>query len=258
MQYNRVFEQLGFAPSETRVYTALLELDTSSVPEISKRSGVNRTSCYEVLDHLLRRGLVSKFKKKKKIYFSASDPRRLLNYLDREKEEFEKQINQKKENIKEVLSELSSLIHPQSTKPKVAFYEGEKGMREAYEDTLTAKNGILAFANVETVNKGLPNFFPEYYARRASLNIPITAIFENNKTGHERASRDKLELRESIVLNDKNIHFTPEVNIYNDKMLIASWSEKIAVIIESKEFAELQRQMFHMLWKFLKEKNTAN
>ncbi len=257
MQYIKVFEQLGFAPSEIKVYTALLELDTATVVEVSKKSGIYRTSCYDVLEHLIKRGLVSKFKKKKKTYFSAGDPRRLLNYLDREKDEFEKQINTKKEQIKEVLPELSSLIHPQSTKPKVAFYEGDKGMREAYEDTLTAKDGILAFANVETVNNGLPNFFPEYYLRRAKSNIPIKAIFENNDSGRERHSRDAVELRESLVLNETHIHFTPEVNIYNDKMLIASWKEKMAVIIESKELADLQRQMFQLLWKCLKEKKNS-
>lgn len=256
MQYSKVFEQLGFAPSETKVYVALLELDTASVLQIAKKSGINRTSCYDVLEHLMKRGLISRFKKKKKIYFSAGDPRRLLSYLDREKEELEKQINQKKEQIKQVLPELSSLIRPQSTKPKVSFYEGEKGMREAYEDTLTAKGGILAFANVQTMHEGLPHFFPEYYTRRTQARIPIKAIIPNNTASIERAKKDNEEMRESIIVDEQILSFSPEVNIYNNKMLIASWTEKMAIIIESKELADLQRQTYVLLWKLLKDKKT--
>ncbi len=254
MLYNQVLEQLGLAPSEIAVYVALLELDSGSVTDIAKKSGINRTSCYDVLDNLVKKGLVSKFKKKKKIYFTAGDPRRLMSYLDREKEEMAKEFDKKKEHVKEILPELVSKINPQSTKPKVTFYEGDKGMREAYEDTLTSKNTILAYANVEEVNKGIPNFFPEYYKRRAASNIPIKAIFANNPTGHERSALDKLELRESIILEDKTQTFSPEVNIYNDKMLVASWKEKMAVIIESKELADLQRLIHKLLWQALKKR----
>lgn len=253
MQYNKVLEQLGFAQSEIKVYTALLELDAGIVKDIAKRSGINRTSCYDVLENLTKRGLVSKFRKKSKIYFTAGDPRRLLNYMDREKEEFDKKISQQKEQIKEVLPELLSLINPRSTKPRVTFYEGEKGMREAYEDTLTAKSGILAYANVATMHEGLPRFFPEYYSRRAGAGINIKAIMPDNQLSRDRARNDNQELRESIILKDKNHTFTPEVNIYNDKVLIASWKEKMAVIIESKELADLQRLIFKLLWGALKK-----
>ncbi|EKD32878.1 MAG: transcriptional regulator TrmB [uncultured bacterium] len=251
MHYPKVLEQLGFAPSEIKVYGALLELDSGSVTDISKGSGINRTSCYDVLENLVKRGLVSKITKRKKIYFTAGDPRRLLNYLDREKEEVEKKINQQKDQIREVLPELSSLINPRSTKPRVAFYEGEKGMREAYEDTLGADGEILAYANVETMHQGLPGFFPEYYTRRTDARIHIKAIMPNNAASIDRTTKDKEELRESKILNDKNLTFSPEVNIYNDKMLIASWKEKMAVIIESKELADLQRLIYWKLWQSL-------
>ena len=56
-----------------------------------------------------------------------------------------------------------------------------------------------------------------------------------------------------MILSDKGIHFTPEINIYNDKMLVASWKEKIAVIIESKELADLQRIIFKIAWGALKK-----
>jgi len=135
-----------------------------------------------------------------------------------------------------------------STRPKVQFFEGAKGIREAYEDTLSAKNGILAYANAETVQAGIPNFFPEYYQRRAKMKVPIKAIFPQNETSRERATHDREELRQTKFLPHQDMTFSPEVNIYNNKVLIASWKEKMAVIIESKEFADHERLMYQLIW----------
>lgn len=253
MQYKQALEQLGLSKKEIAVYTVLLELDSALVTDIAEKAGINRTSCYDVLTSLLKRGLISKIVKKKKIYFNADDPRKLVNYLDREKEQEYNKIEKQKNLIKEVLPELSSLFKPRSSKPKVEYYEGEKGMREAYEDTLTADGVYYAYANFETMHEGLPNFFPEYYQRRVDAKILGKGIFPNNKSTLEQLKHNKEELRQSIVLGDKNLSYSPEVIIYNNKILVASWKEKIAIIITSKELAELMKITFKLLWDGLKK-----
>lgn len=254
MRYPQVLEELGFSPKESAVYLALLAIDSATVTEIAQKAEIRRTTCYEILDSLLHKGLVTKFKKRKKIYFSAGDPRRLLSYLEREKEESIKKIELQKNKVSEVMVELLSLLEPKkNTKPKVEFYEGEKGMREAYEDTLTSEDEILAYANVQTMHEGLPHFFPEYYARRTQAGVKIKAIMPENTASLDRAKKDKEEIRESAFFA-KGETFSPEVNIYNNKMLIASWKEKMAVIIESKELADLQRVIYKIVWDSLKKK----
>lgn len=166
MIYPKILQQLGFSEKEIAVYVAILELDSATVVDVSKKTDINRTSCYDILEALMKKGLISKHKQKKKTLFHAGDSKRLNAYLEREREEQDKKIRKQQQLLKEALPELNSLLNPQSTRPKVTFYEGEKGMREAYEDTLTAKKEILAYANVQTMHEALPNFFPEYYERR--------------------------------------------------------------------------------------------
>jgi hypothetical protein len=151
--------------------------------------------------------------------------------------------------VEGLLPVLISMENPQSTKPKVTFYEGEKGMREAYEDTLTAKEEILAYANVEEMHKGLPNFFPDYYKRRGvERKIHIKAIMPSNSASVDRTKKDKEENRESVLIDKDKFEFSPEVNIYNDKVLIASWREKMAIIIQSEEIADFHRKMYALCW----------
>jgi len=186
-------------------------------------------------------------------YFQVLDPSNLVNYLEREKVEFAKQKEKQKGEVRELLPVLKSLENPLSTKPKVQFFEGEKGMREAYEDTLTSSEEILAYANVQTMHEGLPNFFPEYYARRSSAKIRIKGISPDNRLSLERHKRDKQELREMALIPHKTYNFAPEMNIYDDKVLIASWTEKMAILIQSQEIADMHKKIYKLAWDRAKE-----
>ena len=246
-----LLNQLNFSEKETNVYLALLELGSAKAKEISKKTDLNRTTIYDICDILLKKGIISQYKKGSATYFNALEPKHLLTYLDREKEERIKALEKQKQKVSEMLPQLISLQNIYTSKPKVQFFEGEKGMREAYEDTLTSKETILAYANVETMHQGLPNFFPEYYKRRAENGIFIRAIVPRNKLSIERATHNQKEMRDIRFLPEEETTFSPEVNIYGNKMLIASWKEKMAILIESKELVDLQKLTFELLWKTL-------
>ena len=226
-----VLKELNFSEKEVAIYLTLLEIGQEKAGGIAKKANITRTTVYDILDSLLKKGLVNKYKKGAATYYGALDPNRLLTYIDREMESSQDKLKKQKEEIKNLLPELISRQNTNNAKPKVQFYEGEKGMREAYEDTLSAKDGIIAYANVKTMHEGLPNFFPTYYKRRSEENVFIRAILPQNEASKDRAERDQEEKRQSRFLPEDKT-FSPEVNIYNNKMLIASWKEKMAIIIE--------------------------
>jgi sugar-specific transcriptional regulator TrmB len=246
-----LLKDLNFSEKESQIYLALLELGSGKAQDIAKKTGLNRTTVYDIFEVLMQKGLISKYKKGSGTFFNALEPKHLLTYLEREKEEQAKKIEKQKTKVSELLPQLISLQNIFTNKPKVQFFEGEKGMREAYEDTLTSKEIILAYANAETMHEGLPEFFPEYYARRAEAKIFIKAVIPRNKTSMDRVPHNQEEMRDTRFLPDEEMTFSPEVNIYNNKILIASWKEKMAILIESKELADLQKLTFNLLWDAL-------
>jgi len=249
-------QKAGFSQKEASVYTQLIHLGPQPVSVISARSEINRTTTYDIIESLTKKGLVSSIKKGGITHYKALDPKELLNYLEREKVEYTKQIEAQQKQIEALLPALVSLENPESTKPKVTFFEGEKGMRQAYEDTLTSSGTILAYANVEEMHKGLPNFFPEYYQRRGvEKKIHIKCIAPDNKTSKERHKKDMKENREMVLVPSGLYDFSPEINIYDDKVLYASWNEKMAIIIKSQEIADFHRKMYELCWKAAKAEN---
>ena len=242
-------EQLGFSSKEVDVYLAITKLDQTTASHIAKETNLNRTTIYDILEDLMQKGLVSKIKKANKTHYYSLPPDKLLEYLEREKRDFSKKIDLQKEKINKIMPKLISIQNLHSiNKPKVRFFEGEKGMREAYEDSLQADGLIRAYANVEEMHKGLPNFFPEYYKRRSEADIHIRAILPQNEASIDRSLKDSEEMRTTKFLPEKQMTFSPEINIYNNKVLVASWKESMAILIESKEFADFHKLMYDLLW----------
>jgi len=245
----QALNQLRFSPKETKVYLALLELGKGTVTKITRKAGLNRTTGYDILNNLLNKGLISISGKEPKQEYLAEPPDKILTMLSQQMKKIQNQLKQ----AKKLLPQLKS-IHNKDDRPKIRFYEGKKGLRQVYEDTLTSKETIKAFAAVNDIHNTLPNYFPKYYKRRAKKGINIKAIIPNTKMAQERIAHNKTEKRQAILIPADKFYFSPEINIYDNKIMIASWREKLGIIIESAEIADALKKVFKLAW--LGAKNT--
>jgi len=234
---------VGLSKNEAKIYLALLELGKGTVSEITRKANLNRTTGYDVLDGLVAKGLASVSGKEPKQEYIAESPDKIEALLKREVNATEEHLKE----IKNILPELKSL-HNVAGRPKVRFYEGKQGLIEVYEDTLTSHETILAYATVDDMHRALPNYFPEYYKRRAEKGVAIRAIIPATEIGKERASKDKEEMRETALIPPDKYYFSPEINIYDDKVMIASWREKLGIIIESAEIADAMKKIHELAW----------
>ncbi len=234
---------IGFSEHQAAVYMALLKLGRATVSEIARKAGINRTTGYDILDSLVEKGMVTISGKKPKQEYVAESPQRIGTYLEAEAERTSKQIS----IAKELIPELSS-AHNVTDRPRVMFYEGKEGLERVYEDTLTSHEPIRGYANVEDMHNTLPNYFPRYYARRAEKKIMIRGIFPATPAALERTRHDAEETRESALIPADQYYFSPEIDIYDDKVMIASWREKLGIIIQSKEVAEAMKSIYELAW----------
>lgn len=234
---------LGFQDKEARVYLALLGLGRSTVSVIARKAGINRTTGYDILDSLSAMGLVSVSGKEPKQEYEAEPPEKIIAFIEKSLEN----EGEKLKRAQEIIPELAS-IRVVGDRPRVRFYEGQDGLKQVYEDTLTSSEPIRAYATVDDMHRGLPGYFPKYYARRAGKGIAIRAIVPKTPIGIERATHDKEELRETALVPPDQFCFSPEINIYDNKVMIASWREKLGIIIESAEIADAMKKIYELAW----------
>jgi sugar-specific transcriptional regulator TrmB len=243
LEIKKTLEFIGFSEKEVLVYLALLSLGKGTVTQISRKAGINRPTGYHILASLESKELVKVSGKEPKQEYVAESPDQIEKMLQKKIKDDEAYINE----ARKIIPELKS-IHNVSDRPKILFYEGREGMEKVYEDTLSSHEEIRAYATYDDMEKALPGYFPEYFYRRAKKGIPIRAIFPYTEAGIELSKDDKAQMRQTAMIPADKYYFSPEINIYDNKVMIASWKEKLGIIIESAEIADAMKKVFELSW----------
>lgn len=238
-------EQLGLSEEEAKVYLAVLELGGSYVSAIAKKAGVHRVGCYHTLDNLVRKGVVSSLTKDKMKYYAVDSPRILVN-----------QMEERYHQAQKLLPELLSITNAMAYKPKIQYYEGLQGIKNIFEDTLTAEDEILGYTNLAELPEVMTEtYLKDYATRKIEKGIKTRMLSPISK--HALAYTKKYypkdfdrNLVEIFFVNPKEFQFEYEINIYGNKVSLVSLNpnELMGMIIESPLYAKTQRAVFNLAW----------
>ncbi|HPN54716.1 MAG TPA: helix-turn-helix domain-containing protein [Candidatus Moranbacteria bacterium] len=231
---------IGLNEKETKVYLASLELGQSTVQSIAVKAGINRATTYFIIDGLMQRGLITSFNKGKKQYFFAADPERLIEILEREKEN----IESKKNNLQKLLPQLRSLNNKQSGRPLVRYYEGKEGISSMVEEVFREAKGVvyMAYSADEVGNIFSKKDQERWRKIRVDKNMPVKAIYtkKEGKIGVVPKS-------ESLKIPFEKFPISCDFAVFNDKVRIASLKNRLTgIIIEDKEIASSFRALINL------------
>ncbi len=237
-----ILTAVGLDERSAQLYLMGLQIGSAPASEYADRTKLNRITAYNSLESLVHRGLFTVEKKVSGKCYSPVAP----EYLAIE-------ANKSVAALQGALPELRSLQGAEHRKPHVRFFEGWEGVRRVYEDTLTAQTELLNFANSALVRSEWPAYDEEYVAERVRRGLHLRGIAPDDAAGRLVHGQDKNRLREIRLVPAKDFDFGNEINIYDHKVAICSFGssqEIFGVIIESKEVAETQRQIFEMAWRY--------
>lgn len=235
-------QKLGLTEKEARVYLAALELGETNIQRISKKSGIKRTTSYDIIESLKEKGLISYIKKQNRTLYYAQDPREIENMLE-----------EKKNILKKIMPELLSITNLWDRKPKINFFEGVEGIKEIYKDMLRYPGKEVRAWIAETAfSDNFKNFFYDYFTpQRKVKKIWVRAFIQNSNDMREYKKREAEELRKSKIIPE-NFQIKASINLYGtNKISIIAFEEKIGLIIESEKIFLTLENIFEMLWEVL-------
>ena len=234
---------VGLDETDAALFLAGLPIGSAPASFYARAAALNRITAYNHLEALVKRGLFTAGRRKNGKHYQPISP-----------EELSVEAHKNAEALERVLPELRSLQSVSHRRPHVRFYEGIEGIRRVYEDTLTAESEILNFANSQIVRMFWKEYDEEYVARRVAKGISLRGIAPNDEAGRAVQGHDRENLREIRLVSDREFNFNNEINIYDSRVGIVSFGvaegELFGVIIESREVAETQRQIFEMAWRY--------
>src|SRR3989338_1293596 len=121
----KTLAEFGLEEKEAEVYLASLVLGSTTILKLANQSGVNRTTTYEIINNLERKGLMKKEIRGLKTLFAPEPPEKLENTL-----KFKMKL------LKQTLPELESKYHLKSTGSAIKYYEGLTAIKNLYDDIL--------------------------------------------------------------------------------------------------------------------------
>ena len=96
----QLLEEIGLTKGEIKVYLTLLKLGETTTGKIIEKAQISGGKIYVILDKLIKKGLASYIIKEKTKHFSAANPNKILEYINKKeksleskRKEIEKQAN---------------------------------------------------------------------------------------------------------------------------------------------------------------------
>ncbi len=250
----------GLSEKEAKVYIALLELEIAPVNEVAKASGINRSSTYVVLEGLKKKGLVSVSDDKNIRQYIATSPEILANMAETQAEKHERV----KKSIHNLVPELKALFKGTKKKPLVKVFEGPQGLLSAYADSFTSKEKLIRVSSSSvSTEKKIPEYMVEYVKKRYQAGLRMKGIHPIGDMFDKLAGLIPAGFDEMVAIPRENFSFTADLAIYDNKIGYISNDEGIAIVIESKEMADVMKSVFDLAFNEAKrlgdksEKNKA-
>lgn len=243
-----LLENTGLTHKESKAYVAALELGETTIERLAKKSGIKRTTLYDVVDNLKGRGLISTLRRKKRTYYYAEDPRAISG-----------QLKEKQETFESILPELLSIANFIEKKPRIRYFEGLEGLKEVYKETLKFPNQeMLAWISEEAfTNFDEPWIRKHYIPKRIAQKIWVRAIVPDTSVMRTFKAADGASLRQTRLVSGEKFPFAIELSLYGkNHIAIMAFEEKIGMLIESQKIYTTLRSIFEMNWLWV-EKNDA-
>jgi len=248
----QVLEEIGFTRGEIKVYFSLLELGQITIGPLAKKSGVSPAKVYLIIEKLFSKGLCSSVIKSNTKYFEASNPKKIIEYLDNK----DKKIKQEKEEIRKLIPQIEIKQKLAGENPNAQVYQGFEGMRTLYNQIIEIlhenREDFIGFTlgEEEYSHKESEYFFDEYDTKRRALKIKTKLIGNiKQKTFMKKVSKSDKNI--SIRYVDYN---TPTgLIIFGNSIAIINWQKTpMAFVIQSKQTADAYKRFFQDMWSSAK------
>ncbi len=241
--------RLGLKDKEVTVFSTLLELGPQSAGVVARFTGLTRGTTYLILDTLVTQGLVSRIEKSGVLSYAAMTPEDLLKMVRAKKRELDYQ----EQEIENILPHLNMMMKKHMVRPKVRYFEGEDGVKAVMNETLTSKETILSYANMDAWKNSshLHDFIRGYcYRRSFEAKIPLKCLMYDTPTAREHFSTGHANFEINFI--PKEVVFESSIiNIFDDKIVMVSLEagNLCGIIIESQEIASTQKAIFELAWR---------
>jgi predicted transcriptional regulator len=242
-----IWSKLGFSEGEGRVYEAIMNTEHATLQYIHEQTGIERRNVYDIINKLIHKGLVSYIDENKHKVYRVTNPRKLFDYFEREKE----QIEDRQKTVMDELPKLQRMYESNKPKLDAKIYRGKEGLRAIF-DELLEYDDIWFIGGNWGMKKYLGQRWCENWDRkRVEKKIKWHDIITQPSAFLSEPMSNKLKFYEAKYLPEE--FSSPNVfGMTREFVVNLYWGDPLfAVVIENEQVAKNYITHFEYLWKTL-------
>ena len=236
--------KLGLSQTEAALYLVLLKIGASDVQGLIQQTGFYKANTYQALERLCDKGIISKVMERKRRVYQIQDPSSLVEYIEKKKEELDKQKVIAEELSKEVILSKKHIALTETA----AVFNGIAGIKKIYSEIIEYKLDYYVFGSPLQSETIVPSYYwQNLHLKQHESGIKAHMIFHKSLRHWKKITPHK-----EIKLRFFDIALEPltETTIYGNKIAFVVWTEKpVVTIIDNEHVADSYRQIFKILWK---------
>jgi sugar-specific transcriptional regulator TrmB len=245
--------EFGLNDKEVSIYLTLLKTGPSTIMDLSRKTGIKRSTTHNNVEELIKKGLVSQTNYGERRMAVAEDPEKLKFLLEQRKWDVQKLEKVMPDIVKSIYETIPGA--KDNSKVEVKYYEGENGFRDATQRSISESKGeILQISNMTEWRKVFTyDYAKEFYIPlRLKKGIHARTLALKDEVALQTMDEDKALNREMRFL-PAGISFKPTIMIYGNEISLMTSSEPYtSIIITNEEIADALRGVFNSLWDLSK------
>lgn len=249
--------ELGLSETESQLYLDLLEIGPCSIADLTRKSGIPRTTVRENIDRLAQKGLMSQTFEGARKKLVAEEPNKVkLLIMDRKldlenrKDELDKMEKNFGDFVSSLRDRIPNMVESNAAEVTVRYFKGKEEVFNFYKETLEASD-VRSFVHLDKFYQVYPdagNIFDEALENNKEREVWDIAV----DTGFARdVNQPERYHKKYMPKGPLNSGF--DIIIFDNSLAIISLEESNlnATVVTSINLAQALREIHSLLWKLL-------
>ncbi|MFA7315113.1 MAG: helix-turn-helix domain-containing protein [Candidatus Magasanikbacteria bacterium] len=240
---SNILTDAGLTQKESIIYLTLLKIKTGTAYKIAKIAQLKKPTTYIILESLREKGYVLKTPSKRGTSYTAKSPDELVQ-----------NIENKLNNILQVLPHLKNIFKGNQDSINVFYYEGIQGIKELLDYKISEmKNEEIVgfFAKLDNENEAITKLTKHWASLLLKNNISFKGITPNVKITRDMVKSNLHTQQEIKFVDPKKYSSNISIDCIHGFVRIIDYKNLNGIIIENKEVSNTIKQIFEMVWEHL-------
>lgn len=246
-EVNNYLRLLGLSGEQAAIYLELMEQGEGTPLLIARKTGINRTKVYRLLEEMEKHKLIVQEIGEYTTRVSPAPIERIEELLKQK----QGVVAGLSKNWSEAEATLSQLQVSHQVETKVRYYRGKSGIEQMVWNVLKAKNEIVGYTFRDLSQYVGARFMEQFVFEFKRRNLKMRDIYGDEYLDSQPIDNDWGGKIESRYLPGKVLAIPHQMDIYDDIVTFYSWNEGEVwgTEIYNPKVAKMQRQLFELAWE---------